>query len=58
MSFFRSMMSSFLTGCVIIATLIFSGATLAVATQKTNAGNDTLRIIYSGGLTGNIEPCG
>ncbi len=53
----------FLLKFTIITALIFwSGIGIADSTAGAVApegrGNDVLRIIYSGGLTGNIEPCG
>jgi len=52
------MRSNFLLRSAIIVILMFSGAMFAGATPVVDTGNDFLRIIYSGGLTGNIEPCG
>ncbi len=58
MRILRSTITSIITGIAIIAVLMFSGVTVAGAVSKTDSGNGALRIIYSGGLTGNIEPCG
>ena len=51
-------MSSFLLRAAIIATLMFSGVMIAGAAPVADNGDDFLRIIYSGSLIGNIEPCG
>ena len=53
----NSLISTFLLRVAIIATLVFSGGVFAGAATANN-GNNLLRIIYSGNLTGNIEPCG
>ncbi len=52
----QSKISTFLLRVAIIATIMLWGA--VVGAVPTNDGHDALRIIYSGGLTGNIEPCG
>lgn len=47
----------FLFKTAIIVTLIFGGAVAGAVSTEVERG-DVLRIIYSGALTGNIEPCG
>ena len=47
----------FLLKAAIILLLILGGTAVGTV-AKAESGNDTLRIIYSGGLSGNIEPCG
>ena len=52
----------FLIKTAIVTSLIFwggvAGARTTAAVASAGTGDDFLRIIYSGGLTGNIEPCG
>lgn len=42
---------------IIMSIIIFGGAVAGAVSPEAEKG-DVLRIIYSGGLNGNIEPCG
>ncbi|MCK4783628.1 MAG: hypothetical protein KAV87_07755, partial [Desulfobacteraceae bacterium] len=53
----RCRISTFLLKAAIISIFILWGA-VAGAVSMDDGGSDVLRIIYSGALTGNIEPCG
>lgn len=44
--------------CIGMAVLIFMAVTVADGNIAVPEKLETLRIIYSGGLMGNIEPCG
>lgn len=48
---------AFLLKAAIILLLILGGTAVGTV-AKAESGSDALRIIYSGGLSGNIEPCG
>lgn len=58
MSIVKNIRPTFFLRFVVASVLLLSSAALVGAAVEKNNDKDFLRIIYSGNLIGNVQPCG